>query len=422
MAPTHESPRDSNPSLVAPTAVPVGSTEPVGLLARELRPDLELLRPLGEGRSGRVFLARERSLNRLVAVKVLAPELARDPVALARFEREARAAGALAHPNAVAVYRFGYLSSGVPYLVLQYVKGEKTLEDRLAAEGPLSVPETRRVLAEVADALAAAHRSGFVHRDLRPGNVLCDEDSGRVLVADFGLAGVLPSAGGTDVRITRKGELLGAPEYTSPEQLRGEQASEASDVYALGIMGYRLLTGEGPFEAKKGLGALTAHLSEPPRPLRSLRADADEQLSELLERCLAKDPAKRPRAAYIAQGLGGGLPGAAGRPAGMPAALPAEHTPVLEDLLRRRIPQIVAVTAVIGFAILNFVDQLADRHVIPELIYRLSLATVAYSVTASVVIAWFHGRPGRQRVGSLEVSILTLVGLAWLVTCLLVLG
>ncbi len=418
MAPTHESPRDSNPPLVPPTEVSAGSTDPLDPLDGELRPDLELLRPLGEGRSGRVFLARERSLNRLVAVKVLAPKLARDPVARARFEREARAAAALSHPNAVAVHRFGYLTSGVPYLVLQYVKGGKTLEDRLAAEGLLSVPETRRVLAEVADALAAAHRSGFVHRDMRPGNVLCDEESGRVLVSDFGLAGVLPSAAGTDARITRTGEILGAAEYTSPEQLRGEEASEGSDVYALGVMGYRLLTGEGPYEARQGLGAVAAHLEQPPRPLRSLRADADGQLSDLLEHCLAKDPARRPRAAYIAQALRPD-PGTAERPATVRAALPGEHTPVLEDLLRRRVPQIVAVTGVIGFAILNFMDQLADRHVIPELIYKWTLATVACSVTASVVIAWFHGRPGRQRVGSLEVSILTLLGLAWLVTCLL---
>lgn len=143
-------------------------------------------------------------------------------------------------------------------VVFQYVRGG-TLEDRLAAEGSLPVAEARRVLAAVADALAAAHRSGFVHRDVRPNNVLCDDD-GRVLVSDFGLAGVLPEVHGSVSRLTGAGEVLGNLEYCSPEQLRGEEASEGSDVYALGVMGYRILAGEGPFGAARESDLMAAHL------------------------------------------------------------------------------------------------------------------------------------------------------------------
>jgi serine/threonine protein kinase len=266
-------------------------------LERELRPDQELLRLLGEGRSGRVFLARDSRLNRLVAVKVMAPELAADRVALARFEREARAAAAL----------------------------------------------------------AAAHRSGFVHRDLRPNNVLCDQEAGRVLVSDFGLAGVLPEVQGAVSHITGAGEVLGTPEYTSPEQLRGEDASEGSDVYALGVMGYRLLTGEGPFPTENLSAMLLTHLREPPRPIRSFRPDVDQQLAGLLERCLAKDPAKRPRAAFLAQALCKGPPTRNAEPSVAPPAGTMVRWGRLRKLSRSRLAQIIAATIVVVLALLSMV-------------------------------------------------------------------
>ncbi|NJD10113.1 MAG: serine/threonine protein kinase [Gemmatimonadetes bacterium] len=403
------------PTAAAPTE-PTAPGDSFAILERELRPELELLRPLGEGHTGRVFLAREPRLNRLVAVKVLAEERAADHVARARFEREARAAAALNHPNAVAVHRFGYLSSGVPFLVMQYVKGG-TLDDKLGAEGVLPIPLARRVLAEIADALAAAHRSGFVHRDLRPGNVLCDEDGGRVLVTDFGLAGVLPEARGSDSRITRAGEVLGVPEYTSPEQLRGEEASEASDVYALGIVGYRLLAGEGPFRATKGSAIMAAHLREPPRPLRTLRADVDEPLADLLEHCLAKDPARRPRATIIAQALR--APQDRGTTPTPPAGTPVEGD-IVQDLLGRRLPQIVAVTIGVGLAVLGFVSLLVQHSHVPNVVFEIALATFGFSIAAASVLAWFHGRPGRQRVRWLELGLLALVATAWLATCIMI--
>jgi len=280
-------------------------------LTRELAPDLIFLRMIGEGVAGEVYVAREAPLDRLVAVKVLSRESAEDPVARTRFEREAKAAAALNHPNATAVHRFGFLADGVPYLVMQYVKGG-TLADRLVAEGPLPVAEARRILGEVASALAAAHQNGFFHRDVRPGNVLWDVAAKRAVLSDFGLAGILPEKEGRLPRVTLAGQILGSSDYLSPEQVQGREATEATDVYALGVMGYEILTGEGPFAAVTEQEKARAHLKATPRPLATLREGIDGDLARLLKRCLAKEPGKRPSAAYLANAFLEAPPAGAG--------------------------------------------------------------------------------------------------------------
>lgn len=385
------------------------------ILARELSPTVEVLRLLARGRTSFVWLAREITLKRLVAVKVLAAELAQDEVARRRFEREATAAAALSHPNVVPLYRFGYLPQGLPYLVMQYVSGG-TLEDRLAAEGPLPLDAARRTLSEVADALAAAHRHGFVHRDIRPANVLYDPETGRALVTDFGLAGVLPSGEPAGTRLTRTGEVLSSAEYASPEQLRGEGASERTDVYAFGVLGYRLVAGQWPYRIESEAGLEAAHLRAPPRDLTALRPGTPAALAALLRQCLAKDPRRRPTAEYIARALRERL----GEGASGGDRDPGATGDLLESLLRRRLPQIVTATVVLGYAALSFVDQLADRNVIPELAYSIALTTFGYGVAASAVVAWFHGTRGKQRVSSLELGLLALLGVGWVVTNLMI--
>jgi serine/threonine protein kinase len=393
-------------SVEEPGPVPEADPE-LARLEEELAPELEVLRPIGMGSAAHVFLARDRALDRLVAVKVLAPGLARDATARARFEREARAAAALDHPNAVAVYGTGTLTSGVPYLLMQFVKGS-TLEDRLAAEGPLPVAEARRILAQVAAALAAAHSQGFVHRDVRPNNILCDQDKSRVLVSDFGLAGILPFSHRTNPGLTRPGQILGALNYLSPEQLRGEPPAEGTDIFSLGVLGYEILTGRSPWPARSVTGLAVPDFEARPIPLGSLRPDVDPELAGLLERALARDPAKRPGAAFLADALGEGqATGDAGPTAGEPVDL-------LNVLLQRRVPQIVAVTGVVGLAVLGFFDMLADRDIVPEVAFRLALITVGSLLAASVIVAWFHGERGEQRVTPLEVVLLIAVGLAWL--------
>lgn len=379
-------------------------------LREELAPDLEVIRQVGTGRMAEVYLARQRPLDRLVAVKVLSGNLGADSTARARFEREAKASASLDHRNAVEVYRFGYLSDGLPFLIMQYVKGG-TLEDKLAAEGPLSIPAAKRVLMEVADALAAAHSHGFVHRDVRPENVLCDEEKDRVLLSDFGLAGILPQGRDTDPRLTRAGETIGTTGYLSPEQLKGEDPSEGTDIYALGLLGYEILTGEGPFATRGKVDLNLAHLRSQPRPLTALRADVDEGLSSLLARCLSKDPGKRPSARYVVDAL---RDEAGGPPSRDPAQGQAPHENLLESLIHRRMPQIVAVTAIIGGAALSAVSQLADMEVVPRGTYKHALNTFVCAVAVSGVIAWFHGKEGRQKVQPLEVGLLAAIGVIWL--------
>jgi len=381
--------------------------ERLASLKAELAPELEVIRLLGTGRMAEVFLARQVSLDRLVAVKVLSRRIPRDGSARARFDREAKAAAALETPYAVAVYRSGHLGDGVPFLVMKYVRGG-TLEDRLEAEGPLPESEARQILASVADALTEAHERDFVHRDVRAANVLCDREAGRVLLSDFGLAGIRPESQDADARITRTGEIIGTPGYLSPEQLKGEPATEATDVFALGQMGYEILTGEGPFAGKSQRETIMRSLREPPTPLQALKPGVDPQLAELLERCLAKAPEKRPSAAFVAKVLRGeGTKDQANSGGG---ETPGE-TNVLETLLKRRLPQTVVVTGAVGLGALYFIAMLAD--VLDKPIFQAGLATFVCSLLASGVIAWFHGEKGPQRVTPLEVVLLFVIVLVW---------
>jgi hypothetical protein len=228
------------------------------------------------------------------------------------------------------------------------------------------------------------------------------------LLTDFGLAGVRPEAQDADARITRTGEIIGTPGYLSPEQLKGETATEATDVFALGLMGYELLTGQGPFTGSTQRETIMRSLREPPTPLGNLRPGIDPAFSSLLERCLAKEPEKRPSAAFVAKALRSS-PGAPGEGSGSMA--PAGEMTVVEALLKRRLPQIVVLTFVVGFAFLSFIGLLAD--VLDRPIFQAGLATFVASLIASGIIAWFHGEKGPQRVTALEVVLLTVLGLVW---------
>ncbi len=372
--------------------------------------DFDVVRPLGRGAMATVYLARDRALDMLVAVKVLRPGGAADETARKRFEREARSAASIgAHPNAVAVTRFGRLPDDTPYLVMQYVKG-RTMEERLKAEGKLSIAQATSVLREVASALAAAHEKRIVHRDVRPGNVLWDEEKGRAMLTDFGIAGVLEPAPGA-ARLTQAGQVLGDPQHMSPEQLTGGETTELTDMYLFGVMGYELLAGEGPYEARTTAEVLRAHLQQEPRDLRQLRPDVPAPLADLLRRCLAREPLHRPSARDAVKALESGAAAGTQLPGSGAASDPGDSD--LGKLLRRRVPQIVLLVAGAGAGLIQLADSLED--LLPP---KTKLLTVIFSIAAVLaagVISWFHGERGRQRMPFLEYVILGLLGLAWLV-------
>jgi tRNA A-37 threonylcarbamoyl transferase component Bud32 len=277
------------------------------LLEKAVAPSYTLVKRLGAGGMGSVYLARDPVLKRLVAVKIMAARLAADETARARFEREAQAVASISHPNVVAVYSVGELENGVPYLVMQYIQG-RTMSERLAQDGPLDARSAKRVLGEISSALAAAHRKGIIHRDIKPANILLDDDTGRAMVTDFGIAAVLErdEDDREPVGITHKGRVVGTPAYMSPEQLLEEHVTEKTDIYSLGLLGYELFIGEGPYRVSSPREFMAAHLRDTPRRLWAMRADIEPELARLLEGCLTKDPAKRPTAAEVESRLAHG--------------------------------------------------------------------------------------------------------------------
>jgi serine/threonine protein kinase len=238
-------------------------------------------------------------LKRAVAVKVLREDVATQDVARLRFEREAQAVAAISHPNITSVFRVGRLDDGVPYFVMEYIEGRR-LGALIESRGAFEVEEARRVLASVAAALKAAHKKGVVHRDLRPDNVMLETESDRVVLMDFGLAALAAPEVTSTVRLTKPGERLGDPSHMSPEQLRGGPVTQASDIYAFGVLAYEVLTGAGPFRARSDAEVGAAHLSAEPPPLQELRSDVEPGLAALVRRCLAKSPEHRPLAGWCA--------------------------------------------------------------------------------------------------------------------------
>lgn len=393
----------------------VVSDELEALLRKDLAPELQLMRLLGRGSMASVYLAREPELKRLVAVKVLSPKLASDSRARKRFEREAQSVASLSHSNIVAIHRVGRLSNGLPFIVMQYVKGG-TMADRLRAEGKLSVAQARRTMAEIASAIDAAHRKGIVHRDVRPANILYEEATGRCLLADFGIAAILASGeGGQATRLTRSGELIGDPAYMSPQQLTGGEVTERSDVYGLGLLGYELLTGRRLYEASTKREMFEVRRREEPRGLSEL--PGGPELQELLRRCLASEPEHRPSAADVAMRL----TSASGDTPPVAAIGVAPSRGVFSNLAERRVPHIVAVYGAAGMGALEVVSQLVERSILPEVAYRLALVSFAVGFPAVLVGAWFHGKKGRQRFSRVEYWLFGALALVWLAVSALVL-
>src|SRR5215475_2078507 len=262
----------------------------------------EILSPLGAGSMGEVYRARDPRLAREVAVKVLPASLSQDPDRLRRFEQEARAAGALNHPNITAVYDIG-TDKGAPYIVSELLEGE-TLRSRLAS-GPLSPRKATEYAVQIARGLAAAHERGIVHRDLKPENLFVTKD-GRIKILDFGLAklthpekpGVALTELPTQSAGTEPGIVMGTVGYMSPEQVRGLEVDHGADIFAFGAILYEMLSGRRAFHGTTPADTLSAILKEEPPELASTARDVHPGLERIVRHCLEKSPEERFHSAH----------------------------------------------------------------------------------------------------------------------------
>jgi len=241
---------------------------------------------IGQGGMGLVYLARDKRLDRLVAIKTLLPQLAADASVRERFLRETRTAGAMSHPNIVPIHGADEVNGHV-FFVMGYVDGE-SLASHVRAHGQLSPREVALWLRDVAAALAHAHARGIVHRDIKAENILIERSTTRALVTDFGIARLADAQ-----PLTATGQLLGTVYYVSPEQVAGEPIDARSDLYSLGVVGFFALTGRFPFDSDVASAVLVAHVTKPAPPLAFVRRDVPAGLAAIIDRCLAKKPNDR---------------------------------------------------------------------------------------------------------------------------------
>ena len=294
---------------------------------------------------GIVLKAFDGPLNRYVAIKVLGPHLAMNPVSRQRFAREAKAAATVVNLNVIAIHSVAE-ANGLPYFVMPYVRGP-SLEKRLQQVGVFSVVEILRIGMQIASGLAAAHAQGVVHRDIKPANIMLEEGIERVTITDFGLA-----RAADDASMTQTGVVAGTPQFMSPEQARGEVVDHRSDLFSLGSVLYALCTAQPPFRATSSLGVLKRVEESQPRPIREINLDIPDLLIRIIERLHAKKPAERFQNADEVAVLLEGYPAHLGQPGTVPAP---ELGPALGDERKRRKWQSLGVSIILlclgfGFA------------------------------------------------------------------------
>jgi eukaryotic-like serine/threonine-protein kinase len=277
---------------------PTGNGDP--LVGKVVARKYSVERCIGEGGMGRVYRARQLVLDKPVVLKVLHQELLSDARTVARFQREARAASRLNHPNSINILDFGVAEDGELFIAMEYVDGHD-LHYLLTNEWPLSEPRIIRIVSQVLSALADAHSAGVIHRDLKPENVMVEPrrggESDVVKVLDFGIAKIVDTAEAGPA-LTRAGFVCGTPEYMSPEQAKGAPLDARSDLYSVGVLLFQLVTRRLPFEADTAIGYATKHLSEPPPPPSRLRpGGCSPEMEQLILRALSKDPKARPQTA-----------------------------------------------------------------------------------------------------------------------------
>lgn len=248
----------------------------------------EVVRFIGKGGFSKVFLVRDKILDRKCALKVLSPEVMNDPEMLERFKREAKLYAALEHPNIVPIYDVG-IYNNIAYIIMKYIEG-RTLKNIIRTYGPLPLEDIIQITKDILSALHYMHNKGVIHRDIKPANVIVEKSTGRAILADFGLAKKVGESGG----LTRTGEMLGTPFYVSPEQAKGEKLCPASDIYSLGISLFEMATGKVPFTGETPLQIMWKHVREPlPSPSKY-----NPKIPPILEKIILKATDKKPKNRY----------------------------------------------------------------------------------------------------------------------------
>jgi serine/threonine protein kinase len=247
--------------------------------------EYELLGELGRGGMAAVYLAHEIALDRKVAIKVMSPALVHGDGMIERFKREARTAASLSHPNIIPIYAVRE-TDRVLFFVMKFVAG-RPLDSVIKEVGPLPIPMVQMIMSQTGSAFGYAHKRGIIHRDIKPGNVMIDDD-GWAVVTDFGIAKVSEAQG-----LTMTGMTVGTPTYMSPEQCMAQDVTGASDQYSLGVVAYEMITGRPPFQGGSMMAIMYGHFNDPPPPIEAVRPDCPENVRESIMRMLAKAPADR---------------------------------------------------------------------------------------------------------------------------------
>ena len=306
----------------------------------------KIVRAIGEGGMGTVYLAEHPMIGKRVAVKMLRPDLGTDPGLVSRFFQEARAVNEIRHPNIVDISDFGKTEDGIVYFVMELLEG-RSLRDRLNAEGPLPIDDVVTISRQVCDALAAAHRVGIVHRDLKPDNIFLLADPTGALrskLFDFGVAKLLGQQENQVGHKTIAGSVVGTPFYMSPEQALCQEVTAAADIYAMGVVMFEMVTSRVPFEAEQLVLLLNAILKQPAPPASQFRPDVPAFLDRLILRCLEKDPGARPRTMEeVVALLGAGAADLAGQSVAFGETIAAG--PGLANLARPTAARPTAITA-----------------------------------------------------------------------------
>jgi len=327
-----------------------------------------LERELGRGGMGVVYLAREVRLDRLVAIKLLPPDLAASDKLREQFLREARTAARLSHPYIVPIHSVDEIG-GFVFYVMAYVDGE-TLAQRIAARGPIPPSEAARILREVAWALAYAHAQGVIHRDIKPANVLLERGTARAMVTDFGIARLAHASLDVD------GQVLGTPEYMSPEQASGDALDGRSDLYSLGVVGFLALTGRLPFTGASAQSVMAQHITKQAPAVSSVTRGVPTRLARAIDQCLQKDPSERPS---TGEALADAL---------APTLAKREDVPVPVRLFidRRRALATIMAPIVINSFVINVMIELINHGTPPAYKIATAAAVSAASITLPLVI------------------------------------